>query len=294
MTAPHWQNVMAGFGNRIPATFILIVALVMIQFSAGTAKMILTADNAMGLALFRLLLGSALAWLVIRPGIRGLDKEKWTDIVLLGIAYAFMIGTAYAALVHLPLGLATTMGFLGPLAISLGGSRRPVDFIWPVMGFIGIYLLSPTNPAADLSWSALAYGLTYAAAWAFYILASVRVGRSMRGLDGFVIAGLIAAIFLLPFGYSTVGHFFTTTEILLMAVFVTISVTISFGLEFIALKRIKPRVFGVLLSLEPAIASIIGMILLREFLSMNSWIAIVIVTLAAGGATLVKKRRLSD
>ena len=290
VTAPRWQQVVAGFGKRIPAPVILMVALVMIQLSSGTAKTIMTTDNTMGLALFRVGLGAALLWIVIRPKVRGLHKGEWTDVLLLGGAYAFFNVTAYAALVNLPLGLVATIGFLGPLAISLVGSRGPIDFVWPVMGFIGVYLLAPSNPGAELSWSSVAYGLAYAAAWAIYILASARAGRSMRGLDGFVLAGPVSALLLLPLGYSTLGQFIGSTEILMMAVFVTISVTLSFGLEFIVLKRIEPRVFGVLLSLEPAIASIIGMILLHEFLSVNSWIAIAIVSLAASGAAIVKRR----
>ena len=289
-TAPRWQQVVARFGNRIPAPAILVVALITIQFSSGAAKMIMTADNAIGLVLFRLLLGTALLWLVVRPDIRSLDKGKWTDVLILGAAYAFFIVAAYSALVHLPLGLVATIGFLGPLAISLVGSRRAIDFVWPVMGFIGVYLLSPSNPGAELSWASAAYGLAYAASWAIYILASARAARSMRGLDGFVIAGLIGAILLLPLGYNTVGQFVSSTEVLTMAVVVTVSITVAFGLEFIVLKRVEPRVFGVLLSLEPAVASLVGMAMLHEYLPTRSWIAVAIVMVAASGAAMVTKR----
>jgi inner membrane transporter RhtA len=288
-TAPRWQQAAARFGNRIPAPAILVVALIIIQFSSGAAKMIMTADNAIGLVLFRLVLGTAVLWIVVRPDIGSLDKGKWTDVLILGAAYAFFIVAAYNALVHLPLGLVATIGFLGPLAISLVGSRRAIDFVWPVMGFVGVYLLSPSNPGAELSWSSAAYGLAYAASWAIYILASARAARSMRGLDGFVIAGLIGAILLLPLGYNTVGQFVSSTEVLTMAVVVTVSITVAFGLEFIVLKRVEPRVFGVLLSLEPAVASLVGMAMLHEYLSTRSWIAVAIVMVAASGAALIKR-----
>ena len=129
------QDSVARFGARIPAPLLLIVAIVMIQFSSGMAKSIMTADNAMGLALFRVVLGTGLLWLAVRPRIHGLGKDQWVDVFLLGAAYAFFNVAAYAALVHLPLGLVATIGFLGPLAISIFGSRRPIDFVLPIMGF---------------------------------------------------------------------------------------------------------------------------------------------------------------
>jgi inner membrane transporter RhtA len=289
---PHsrWQQAVAEFGNRLPAPLILIVALILIQVSSGAAKLIMTPANVNGLVLFRVALGSLLMWVVIRPGVAHLDRRQWLDVILLGVVIAAFSIASYTALTRLPLGLAATIGFLGPISVSLFAARRLFEIVWPGLAFLGVFLLAPASPGADVSWSALGYGLAYAATWALYILTSVRATHSVRGLDGFVLASSIAALLLVPFGYSTIEQFVDTGTVFLMALLVTVLFTVPLGLEFIALKRIEPRVFGVLLSLEPAIASVVGMALLLEFLSLNSWIAIALVSIASAGAALAGKK----
>ena len=189
------------------------------------------------------------------------------------------------AIVLMPLGLAITVGFLGPLSVSLLNTRRAVDFVWPLLGFGGVYLLAPSTNNSDVTWQAIGVALAYAFTWALYILASARAGKSMRGLDGFTVASAIGALLLLPFGIGEASYFVTTSEMLMMTIVVTLLITIPLGMEFLALKRIEPRVFGVLLSTEPAIAAVIGILILNEYLSASSWAAITLVTAASIGVT---------
>ena len=291
MSHSEWQTAAAKVGQRIPAPLILVVALVLIQLSSGLAKTIMNSENTLGLAFLRLVIGGILLWSVIRPAVAQFTKEQWVHVSILGIVYAFFNVTAYKALTHLPLGLVATIGFLGPIAVSVAGARRALDFAWPVLGFAGVFLLAPATGDTEYSWGSLAYGLAYAAAWGAFILASARAGRSLRGLDGFVVATVIAAVLLLPVGYEHVPHFSSSSTLIVMTLLVSVMITVAFGLEYITLKRIEPRVFGVLLSLEPALASIIGIILLHEVLSISSWLAIAVVTAAAIGATLFRDSR---
>jgi len=279
----------AKVGQRIPAPLILIVALIFILLSSGTAKTIMNTENALGLAFLRLVVGGVLLWFVIRPSVTKFNKSQWVDIAILGVVYAIFTVAAFQALAHLPLGLAATIGFLGPISVSVSGARRALDFAWPVLGFAGVFLLAPATGDSEYSWWSLAYGLGYAASWAAYILASARAGKSMRGLDGFAVATVIAVMLLLPISYEHVPHFISSSTLIMMTLLVSVMITVGFGLEYISLKRIEPRVFGVLLSLEPALASIIGIVLLHEVLSISSWMAIAIVTTAAIGATLCRE-----
>jgi len=297
LTHSSWQQAIADTGNRIPAPVILIAALVILQISSGLAKTIMTPENAVGLAFVRLTMGTALLWVVLRPPVATYTREQWTDAVLLGVVVSLFTYLAYASITLMPLGLAVTVGFLGPLTVSLLSTRRAVDLLWPFLGFAGVYLLAPSTDNSDVTWQAIGVALAYASTWAFYILASARAGKSTRGLDGFTVACAFAALFLMPFGVGEAAYFVETSQMLMMTVIVTLLITIPLGMEFLALKRIEPRVFGVLLSLEPAIASVIGIVILSEYLSLRSWAAIALVTAASIGVTFGRggeKRPSSD
>ena len=144
---------------------------------------------------------------LIRPPIGTLTHIQWIDAGILGLAFAVFNVTVYLALVNLPLGLVASIGFLGPLAVSIAGARRLLEFVWPALGFTGVALLAPTNDTMSVSWQSIGHGLDYAGAWAAYILASARAGRSMAGLDGFAIATAIAAILVTPLGIADAGYF---------------------------------------------------------------------------------------
>jgi len=287
MTNRPIQDGIAAIGQHIPAPVILIVALAMLQIGSGWAKSIISVDNVFGLTVIRLALGGLFLTLFLRPKIM-LSRAQWIDVVGLGFVFAAFNITVYLALIHLPLGLVATIGFLGPLAVSLTGARKPLDYFWPVLAFSGICLLAPLDGVGAVSWMAVGYGLAYALAWAFYILSSARVGRSLPGLDGFVIATCIAAVLVLPLGFSDIEYFFSTATLTKMAILIALFATVPFGLEFLALKRLPPRTFGILLSLEPAIATVTGMIILNEKLALISWVAIAIVSFASIGATMTR------
>ncbi len=272
--------------NRVPAPLIQIVALVLIVAGAGFSRLALTLDNMLGFVFARMLLGGVILYVAARPDLRSLTRKQWRDCLLLGVVVALFNLTDCYALIALPLGLVATIGFLGPLAVGLTAVRRPVDVIWPLLGFAGVVLLAPLGEGGTVTWYAIGCGLVYALGWAFYILASAKAGRSMGGIDGFAIANLLAALMVLPFGFARAVPYFTEWANFRAIFLVTALAVVPLGLEFFALKRLSTRIFGVLLSLEPAIASIMGLILLGELLGWKDWLAISIVTIASIGATL--------
>ncbi len=275
--------------TRLSAPLVLILALILLQSGSALAKNLMTADTAFGLVFLRLALGGALLCTILRPDLRQLTRQNWQDLFVFGAVFLCFNLSVYSALVHLPLGLVATIGFLGPLGVSLAGARNVWGLIWPALGFAGVLLLAPGIEGQDnITWLGVGYGLAYAVSWASYILTSARVTRSINGLDGFAIATLIAALLCIPFGITQSGTFLTSPSVATLAALVTLLAILSFGLEFLVLKRLSPPVFGTLLSLEPAIATLAGLALLGEWLPWQSWLAILAVSVASIGATRSK------
>ncbi|MBT5435811.1 MAG: EamA family transporter [Alphaproteobacteria bacterium] len=294
MSSGSVQSTIAAFGQRIPAPLILIFALAALQVGSGTAKSIMTTDNVFGLNCIRLALGGMILALLLRPRVWEWSRRQWIDVGVLGLAFTAFNVTFYLALIHLPLGLVATVGFLGPLTVSVIGARRFLEFAWPILAFCGVCMLAPLEDDAPVTWSAIGYGLAYACAWAFYILSSARTGRSVQGLDGFVVATCISAVLIFPLATSEIGYFFSSPSLIQMSILVAVLATLPLGLEYISLKRLPPRLFGVLLSLEPAIATITGIILLSEQLTLVSWFAIGVVSAASVGATLTRNAAVTS
>lgn len=280
---------MTTWTNRLPAPALAILAITLIQLGTGTAKDLMTAGNALSLLFLRLLIGSFLLLPFLWPQISSLSRAQWRDALLLGVVYAGFNTSVYWALEVLPLGLVATIGFLGPLMVSLTGARKTLDLLWPGLGFAGVLLLAPLGASGPVTLAGLLFGLFYALMWALYIWVSARAGRSLPNLTGFALATPVAALIIAPFGAMGAPQFFTSSIDVAKLVAVAVLSTYPFAMEFLALKRIEPRIYGVLLSLEPAIAALIGLLLLGELLDPRGWIALAMVSIAALGATLLHR-----
>ncbi|MGE0237087.1 MAG: DMT family transporter [Parvibaculaceae bacterium] len=285
---------MTDWTNRLPAPVLAILAIAFIQLGTATAKDLMTAETALSLLFLRLFIGSILLLPFLWSDIFHLSRAQWRDALLLGLVYGGFSTSVYWALDVLPLGLVATIGFLGPLMVSLAGARRALDVLWPGLGFAGVLLLAPLGTAGPVTFTGLLFGLLYAAMWAFYILTSAKAGGSLPNLTGFALATTIAALVVAPFGASGAGQFLTSWTDTLKVMAVAFLSTYPFAMEFLALKRIAPRIYGVLLSLEPGIAALIGLVLLSELLDARGWIALVMVSIAATGATLMRNRTGKD
>lgn len=278
------------FIEAVPAPLLMLIAVAMLASSAGFAKTLVTMDTIAAIAFLRLALGAVVLFVVLRPRLKGHSPRALLEAAALGLVIAVFEYVGLWALIAMPLGITVTLSFLGPLAISLADARRPAEFAFPILGFLGVALLTPVGPDSAITWGALAIGLATAGLWALYIITSTRTGKQFPGIEGFVLANLFAAAFIAPFGVAGALPLIVD-PVMLAAIFgATLLAIIPLGLEFLALKRLSPNVFGVLLSLEPALASLIGFVALGERLGMLGWLAVALVTLSSIGATLSRKR----
>jgi inner membrane transporter RhtA len=276
--------------DRVPAPLLVLTAIVSVQVGSSIAKTLFDDLGAAGTTLLRLGLAAVLLLAVLRPRVRSWSRASWTSALLLGGAMAGMNLVFYLSLRTVPLGVAVTVEFLGPLLLALVQTRRAVDLVWAALAAGGVALLGlDTSSGAPLSGLLLAFvaGLF----WAGYIVASARVGQLLPGTDGLAVALAFAALLVLPFGLSGASAVLERPSLLVAALGVALlSSVISYALELSALRRIPTQVFGILMSLEPAAAAVAGLLVLGEALGPREVVALVLVSLASGGITLSRRR----
>jgi inner membrane transporter RhtA len=219
-----------------------------------------------------------------RPAVRGRTRADWRLIALFGLCLGAMNLAFYEAIERIPLGIAVTLEFVGPLGVAIAGSRRLLDLAWVVLAAAGIVLLSDFG-TADLDGLGVALALAAGTLWAVYILLSARMGRVFPGGSGLALAMVAAAAFLAPFGVADAGAELLVPEVLAVGAAVAIlSSAIPYTLEMEALRRMPAGVFGVMMSIEPAVAALAGFIVLDEGLATRELVAILLVVAASAGA----------
>ncbi|MBW4539435.1 MAG: EamA family transporter [Myxacorys chilensis ATA2-1-KO14] len=207
-------------------------------------------------------------------------------LILFGVSLGFMNLLFYLAIERIPIGVAVALEFVGPLGVAVCNSGRLLDLLWVALAAIGILLLTPIN-GASIDPVGVGLALLAGACWAAYILLSVRVGRALSGGVGLALAMAVATMILLPINLFTVGLAALNLKILLLGFGVALlSSAIPYSLELEALRHLSMHTFGVLLSLEPAVAAIAGFVILRETLELQAVVAIALVTIAAAGSSL--------
>ena len=273
----------AAIGLAPPAVYV-VAGIVSAQVGASAAKYMFAALGPAATVSLRTAFAALILLLVWRPRLRGRSRADLLAALALGATLAGLSLSFYAALERIPLGVAMTLEFAGPLGIALVGSRRRLDLLWGVLAVAGILVLSPIGGTVDPLGAALALlGGTF---WAGSILLSARIGRTIPGGGGLAMAMAVAAIVTLPFGIVAGERVAADPRLLLIALGVALlSSVIPFSLELEALRRIPVRVFGVLMSLEPAIAALVGLVLLGEVLRVREMAAIGLVVTASVGAT---------
>jgi inner membrane transporter RhtA len=265
----------------IPEWALVVAAVISVQIGAAIAKQLFDAIGPVGVVFLRTLLAGVAFWALWRPGIRGHGRLAYTYVVLYGINILLMMLAFYAAIDRIPLGIAVAIAFAGPLGLAVTGSRRRLDLLWVVMAAIGILLLSPfTN--TDLDPLGVLFALSSALLWAAYILLSGRVNRALDGNTALTLSMSIAAVVSLPLGIGSALKVLADPSLLALGLVVALlSSAIPFALEFRALKTMRPRAFGLVVSTEPVVATIIGFVALHEALGLRELIGIILVTIAA-------------
>jgi inner membrane transporter RhtA len=263
---------------------LVVGAVSSVQLGAAIAKSIFDEVGSGGAVFLRVLSAAVVLALFWRPRLRGRSRRELWLVLLFGLALAGMNFSIYAAIDRIPLGVAVTFEFVGPLGVAVFGSRRPVDLVWVVLAAAGILLLSDLGGTSLDGWG-VALAVIAGGFWAAYILLSARVGQAFPGGDGLALAMLVAVVPLAPFGIAQGGADLLVPWIVAVGFAAgMLSSALPYTLELEALRRMPTAVFGVLMSLEPAVAALAGFAILGEDLVAREVAAILLVVVASAGA----------
>lgn len=269
---------------------VILIAMMSIQSGASLAKSLFPLVGAPGVTALRIALGTLILVVVFKPWRLRFKKEQRLPLLFYGLALGGMNYMFYLSIQTIPLGIAVALEFTGPLAVALFSSRRPVDFIWVILAVLGLWFLLPLGQSVsqvDLTGAALALGA--GACWAVYILTGQRAGEE-HGPATVALGSLIAAIIFVPIGMAQATDSIWQWSILPVGLAVAIlSTALPYSLEMIALTRLPTRIFGTLMSMEPALAAISGMIFLGETLTLVQTLALCSIIAASMGSTLTMR-----
>lgn len=275
---------------NLPPVPAVLLAIISVQCGAAIAKTLFPAIGAAGTASLRIGISAIILLLAYRPNLKQITPSQWKIVVPYGLTLGAMNLIFYLAIERIPIGLAVTLEFIGPLLLAIIGSKRLIDYCWVLLAAVGIVLIAPwSNDRVDLL--GVFYALLAGALWAAYIILGGKVSKIMHDGQAVATGMLFAAVLILPFGFYENGLANLTPKFLGMgAALALLSSAIPFTLEMKALGQLPPRTFSILMSLEPAAATICAFIFLQENLNFYEILAVVCVVIASAGSTLTAKR----
>ena len=269
---------------------VILIAMLSIQSGASLAKSLFPLVGAPGVTALRIVLGTAILVAIFKPWRLRFKKEQRLPLLIYGLSLGAMNYMFYLSIQTIPLGIAVALEFTGPLAVALFSSRRPVDFIWVVLAVLGLWFLLPLGQNVteiDLTGAALALGA--GACWAVYILTGQRAGEE-HGPATVALGSVIAAIVFVPIGMAQATASIWQWSVMPIGLAVAVlSTALPYSLEMIALTRLPTRIFGTLMSMEPALAAISGMVFLGETLTFTQTLALCSIIAASMGSTLTMR-----
>ncbi len=270
--------------HRLSPIWLVVVGILSVQFGAGIAKSLFDEVEPTTIVWLRLVTSAVVLTLFARPVLRGRSSRDWLFVIGLGASLGLMNWAIYQSFARIPLGIAVTIEFVGPLSLAVLGFRRGRDLVWVVLAALGVALLGFER--GELTWPGVLFALLAGAAWASYILMSAGTGRRWPGLDGLAVASVVATLLLTPLVLRPGGDDLLDGRLLALGAAVgLLSSVIPYSCEMVALRSLRTSVFGILMSLEPAAAALAGIVVLGEFLTPVQWVAMACVVLASVGAT---------
>jgi len=269
----------------VPPVALVLLAAASVQFGAGLAKTVFDDAGPGGTVFLRVLFATVVLMAVWRPRLKGRAGRDLLLAGLFGLTLAGMNLAFYEALDRIPLGIAVTFEFVGPLGVAVASSRRVLDVLWVVLAAAGILLLSDFGDFGSLDVPGVGLALLAGCFWAGYIVLSARTGQAFPGGAGLALAMAAASLVLLPVGIADAGDALLEPGVLVLGAAVAmLSSAIPYSLELEALRKLPAGVFGVLLSLDPAVAALAGYVVLGEILGGRELAAIGLVVAASAGA----------
>ena len=280
---------MLNFKNtpHVQALLLLLIAMISVQSSGSLAKILFDQFPILSVAAMRLLLGSIILALIFKIWQINFRQVKWKAIISYGIALAGMNAMFYLSINRLPLGIAVSFEFIGPLSVALYYARQKFDFVWVGLAILGLILLFPFDQVSqNLDLIGIAFALGAGACWALYIVA----GQKPSGISGnhTVCLGMfIGMLCLMPIALFSgmSANVFEPSNLVYFVVLAVLASALPFTLEMIALRNLTALSFGTLMSVEPAIAALSGFIFLGEQLLWNQWLALATIITASIGCT---------
>lgn len=285
---------MSGSLRKVPSwlpILVILISMVSIQSGASLAKSLFPLVGAPGVTALRLALGTLILVVVFKPWRLRFAKAQRLPLLFYGLSLGAMNYLFYLSLQRIPLGIAVALEFTGPLAVALFSSRRAVDFIWVILAVVGLWFLLPLGQDVahvDLTGALLALGA--GAGWAVYILSGRRAGEE-HGPATVAMGSLIAAIVFVPLGAFQAADALWHWSILPLGLAIAVlSTALPYSLEMIALTRLPTRTFGTLMSMEPGLAALSGMVFLGEMLTLSQTLALGAIIAASMGSTLTMRQ----
>ncbi len=266
------------------AVWLVVIGIISVQAGAAIAKDLFGTISPTSMVFLRLVTSTLVLLAVARPSVRNRSRTDWLVVAGFGASLGMMNWAIYQSFSRIPLGIAVTIEFIGPLSLAVLGSRRARDLVWVGLAATGVVLLG--FEPADLDALGVAFALLAGIAWASYILLSAQTGRRWPGFDGLAIASAFATLLLTGPAIVSGGTALLDPHVLLIGALVgVLSSVIPYTCELVALRSLAPSVFGILMSLEPAAAALAAIVVLHELLSPVQWLAVGCVVVASVGAT---------
>jgi inner membrane transporter RhtA len=268
----------------------LVLAMVSFTFGASLAKQLYPLVGPQGATALRLVMGAAFLAVVFRPW-RLNPRGHWLALITYGVSLGVMNLLFYTALQTIPLGVAISIEFLGPLSVAVLTSRKATDFMWIGLAVAGLLLLLPVwHTGPGLNWHGMGFALAAGAGWAIYIVCEQRAGKAL-GAPVTAAGMAVGALLVGPIGIAHAGSALLSPHVLFLGLAVGLfSSALPYALEMVALRRLAPNTFGTLVSSEPAIGSVMGCVFLGEFLSAAQWFAVCLIVASSAGAALSARR----
>ena len=274
------------------AVLLLLIAMLSLQGGASLAKTLFPVVGPQGVTALRLGIGSLILLAWFRPWRIKMRGGNLKALLIYGLALGSMNYSFYLAIQTIPLGVGVALEFTGPLAVAMFSSRRPVDFVWVILAVIGLWFLLPLGQSTDsIDLKGACLALFAGTCWAIYILAGQRAGSSY-GPGTAALGSLIGALIFFPIGaFQAHSSIFSLSILPLGLLIALLTSAVPYSLEMVAMTKLPAKTFGTLMSMEPAMAALSGIIFLSEFLTGTQWLALAAIIAASAGSTLTIQRK---
>ena len=266
------------------AVWLVLAGILSVQVGAGLSKQLFDEVTPTTMVWLRLAASTAILLVIARPRLSGHSRADWLVVLAYGTSLATMNWAIYQSFARMPLGLAVTIEFLGPLTVALLTSRRRLDLAWVLLAAAGVSLLGFRD--SEVTLAGVLFALLAAAAWGAYIPLSAATGRGWPGLSGLAVGSVVGAVAFAPYVVGTAGDALLDPKVVGIGLVVAVmSSVLPYSFEMAALRIMPAKVFGILMSLEPAAAALAGFVLLHELLDLTQWFAVACVIAASIGVT---------